>query len=1091
MSVISAQLNNILETFAASLPGGTSDPTYLAMVDAIRSSSALTDQMNAAVAAGHLDLITYVPGNGGDFDSNRDTIELGQGLLQGLITDATSSDPQTAALGRSSLISLLAHETSHSSNSDAVQQDQLAFLQMYGVPTQSSANSWIAQYREIGLADEGRAVIRGWNDAVEAAIAANGGPLSAADIQLLAKGNAFAYLLFNANGDNSVSPIAGISLGADGTIDLASSLAAASSAVRLVSPSTAESPADYLLQYTQNAINQAGALTTDAITLSYQGLGLTVPSVSPDINHTPSSNAPYDSETISEWLAAGTFSQKTVVVNADDHSTATFEANAGHTGTTLTYVWDITEDGTQSYEVLDIGASGTANFGHIVTTQIDGNANVTVLGHGDTVTISYASILLMADTQATVIGDHNAIGFNAQDASTLALSGTENTVAPSNHAIRLLGTKSSVTLDGSYGMITLTDNEQTVTLGQGQVTLDSSLEGIKIVGVAGGPSLVNVQAGTDDEVTIENIGVSFNGGRGIRLHATDASYAIVTAGEDSHVDVTVSAQGYAMLTAAHGVLALAGKGYGSVTGSDDTVTVDHLTNLQIRGDRDIVNGSADMVSLYGNDNTLVLDDGAAIYIGFGSSGNIVDASHATISVNSGNQVFNGSFNDFSSLTNGTFAIVGDSNSLEVAGASLELSGSNNIVDGYDTTLHLNGGSGNDIQLHESTITAVDNMSLLISGDRNVVTAGTGSFTIIGDFNNVAAGTGTFEIYGDDDTVTAGDDSSVTITGVHAVLATNHSHVSLDADYIGLTLAGTDNIVSSSSGKTVGLIDVTGGGNHILLANAQIYLHDAQGVTDIGGSGDTVYTTGATLHYTGDSATGVHGARAGIIVAGHGNTVLADESSIRLLDEQDNPTFVVSGAGNEVNASYATVTLKGAGMSKATTFSGISSTVQAETGYYAIDGAQNEVHLGDGSHVHATSDATNILYLNNATIDLDNWTHLTVYGSNNTFVGGSNTYLTITGTNNSVTTTSSYIEFLGENTGDVVFGAGNNGSNWSAPDPDLPPGEPGGHHPPSSRMQGALDSLIQAMASFDAGSDGFIGIPAIPVEAQHTQLAVTA
>jgi len=1099
-------LQDVLNTFADGFTQGKADPTYVAVANAINSSPDLAQQMTTAIANLTLASLVYnTNGQGGDYNpQDGGSIELGSGLLQDLVAKANSADPAVSANGLSSLVSLLAHETSHSNFSATVANERQDYANTHGVPTDASITQWVEDYRQFGLDDEALANITGWNDAVNAATLANGGPLNTIQIQNLARGDGFAYPMFKLNGDNSVSPISGVTLNADGTIDLNSSLSAVSNGLRLIRPSTETTPADYLVFYTRSALNEAASRTSGLVTVSYNTLGLTVPAASNDLNHTPTSTAPNDSVTISEWLAAGTFSQKTTVLNTDDGSKATFEANASHTGTTLTYEWAVTPDYQQSYEVVDVGSGGDVNFGHVVVIDFDGTTNVTLIGVGDTLNMSTVNVVLTDDVSGTINGDHNIISLH--QGAGLDLSGAGNLVKTvGTQHVNLHGDGSSMTLQSPYGSVTLMASHQTLTMGQGIVVAGDGLVGETLIGTPGTPGqmvLVSVQAGNDDEFTIQNTGVYYTGKDRNTLHVSGGTYNLITVGNDSHVDVVGMDGGQVSVTASNSEVTLTGGGYDSVSGSHDTITLNHVSNVGANGGHQTITGSAVSVSIGGDDNVVTLNDGASISVGSGS-GTVVNASHATIHTGASDATFNGSYNEFGSLDDGTFTINGDQNALDVSGATINVGGSGNIIDGRDSTVHITSGSGDDLQVSDSTINAVDDADFLLSGEENIVTAGAGTYTITGDNNTVSAGpgaftiagqnnivtagTGTFAITGTGTTLTAGDGSSISAT-LSATIITDQSTLTYQGDgYENVTITGAGNTVSGSGGT----VTVDGAGNHFGVTDAGIYLTHAAGTTDISGSGDRVNADGVTLSYTGDSATGMHGNKAGIEIWGNNDTVLASNSRIDLVDGN---TITVIGAGNTIDTNYeqGVVTVQGANMTDVTTLKTYYTETHANTGYFAIDGENSTFYGGDSSHLHILSEYTNTLYVNNATIDLEYESDLVVYGNNNTFTGGSFTKLTITGTGNSVTTTSGQIAFVGDNTGDVVFGAGNSGSNWSAPDPDLPPGDHGGYHPPGGAAvtgTASVDSLIQAMASF--GSESGTGISDTVAPQQEHQLLVAA
>jgi hypothetical protein len=176
----------------------------------------------------------------------------------------------------------------------------------------------------------------------------------------------------------------------------------------------------------------------------------------------------------------------------------------------------------------------------------------------------------------------------------------------------------------------------------------------------------------------------------------------------------------------------------------------------------------------------------------------------------------------------------------------------------------------------------------------------------------------------------------------------------------------------------------------------------------------------------------------------------------------------------------------------------------------MNGFDDTLHAAAGSTISVGKDQQgSIIYADNATINVADEQSVVVYGSNDVINGGDDGEMTITGTGNSVTATNSIIVFNGVNTGDTVAGAGDSGSNWSAPDGDLPPNDSGGYSPPRSasvaamRLQGSASGaasaspdpnlLVHGVAAFlSQGSGGsFNHLMASSIPNDHLHLAMAS
>ena len=318
---------------------------------------------------------------------------------------------------------------------------------------------------------------------------------------------------------------------------------------------------------------------------------------------------------------------------------------------------------------------------------------------------------------------------------------------------------------------------------------------------------------------------------------------------------------------------------------------------------------------------------------------------------------------------------------------------------------------------------------------------------------------------------------------------------------------------------------------------------------LGGASDTLAIKGNGAKVTASSTTitldssGVASGSSTMGITGNGTTLTASNTAIDFSGGQANDSLIINGTGNTVSASGHQITFNSAGSeavagdgntidlvyadnlslsgttsTQTTTIKGGGATVTSSTsGNFNVAGVGVTLNAADGSTITVTGGGE-VLNVNNAHINVSSAGSLTIVGSNNqiTVDPTIQASLTITGTSDAVTASNSSIAFLGANTGDTVTGPGDGGSNWFAPDPDLPPGDNGGYSPPktgsntmalrlsndsdtspapsATAQQGSpsLQSLLHAMASFGAeGGAALSGTSTASHGTEHLHLAVAA
>uniref|UniRef100_UPI001F46E933 hypothetical protein n=1 Tax=Frateuria defendens TaxID=2219559 RepID=UPI001F46E933 len=419
-------------------------------------------------------------------------------------------------------------------------------------------------------------------------------------------------------------------------------------------------------------------------------------------------------------------------------------------------------------------------------------------------------------------------------------------------------------------------------------------------------------------------------------------------------------------------------------------------------------------------------------------------------------------------------------------------------------------------------------------------ASMGSSFITGNQNTVTGKLGTLAIYnGQDNTVTMSDGASVSISGTSKNNTINLSRGSFsvsgaDASALAATINGSNN---TNSYVYAGIYSLNGDGNavNVQSASAVLNVHGSSNLFNgnngtinlLSGDNTTVATFGCTVDATAVNSAAFTGNSETIKVA-EGSFSLSGSSST--FTGTGTTTLTVGGNSNTINESAkSTLTITG-DYNIITDSAGSSISVGGEGNSVSesmgttmnVGGSDNTVHVGDQSILHL-SGSSNKIYASNSIIYVADGTTVSIFGSNDQVIGGTNDHVSVTGTNVSVTASNSWVGFVGDNTGDTVVGPGDTGSNWSAPDPDLPPGDNGGYTPPQTtatlqamnvstpvgmgvemQMKDSLavsgiayapdvQALIHALSAFGgsfASGDGALVISP-SAEANHLHLAVVA
>jgi hypothetical protein len=635
-------------------------------------------------------------------------------------------------------------------------------------------------------------------------------------------------------------------------------------------------------------------------------------------------------------------------------------------------------------------------------------------------------------------------------------------------------------------------------------------------------------------------------------------YQISSSTDASGVTSTIAVLSSGLVNLSHAGVTVDSGASGQIVGDADSIKLTDNSGTVLR-----VSGQSDFISSNGNE-IHVLGDGSSVSVN-GASNNIsLESSNQTLALVSGNN----KVKILSNLSAESITGPAASSASVTAGDGDEVTFNGGVqgdfTGGANTKLNVSDASFMQISVGESSAVNIgDNVyayigqmskgtlslgngdTFNVTGSGNTITAGDlgasmGASAIFGNQNIFTGKLGTLVIYnGQGNTVTMADGASVSISGASENNTINLSKGSFyasgtDASALGATINGSNN---TNSYVYTGIYNLNGDGNAVNLQSASTVLNVRGSSNSLSGtygtinllSGDntTIGTFGCTVDATAVNSAAFTGtsetitATDGVFsISGTSNTFTATgattltvSNNYNTINEAAKSTLTVNGGFNTINDS--------AGSSFSIT--GESNSVSETLGTsMTITGSDNTVHTGDQSTLHV-SGISNKIYASNSIIYVADGSTLSIFGSNDQVIGGPNDSIYVTGTNVAVTASNSWIGFTGNNAGDTVVGPGDTGSNWSAPDPDLPPGNNGGYTPPqtsaslralsvSARTGTRVDAqekdlpvaperasapdvqaLIHALSAFGgspAGGDGVLVISP-SAEAGHMHLAVAA
>lgn len=869
---IPASLNTILENLARQLPAGTNDPTYQNIVLAIDSSPSLASALDAAATKQTLTGINVsskdgISESGGVINLNSGSVaSLNSGIQAGAGTPAYEGALNT-------YVDLLGHELSHAMDAANVKSDQDSAIknsQLAPGASVQQTDSFLNQYANIGLQDEGLAHINGWNDVVDR----NAHSANPVGLQTLIANNPYGRYLFNQQADGTYVPKPGIIVDSDTYLidPTDANKSAVASNIKLEHPSTLEpGGGTYADQNYAAAINIAAQLEGGTIDVSYSALGLTI---------VPGGTA-LTSLQVGLGLAAYPYPTQITVHDTDDNSLSTFTPSGENGGSVLFGYTLVNADGSRQNELYDYASNGHQYYQISTTIDAQGNATTYAYLSDGTISISNVEVDVLDGATGTVIGNNDTLSLTDSTNTEVSVSGTNDTIKSKGNSIHLLDDNTSVIVDGASNSIYFEGNHQSLTLISGANTIkaDSNLVAEDVSGPKA--ASVTVTAGDKEEFSFHGgVSVNYQSGSNNKLSISDTSFAMINVGD--HSDVTIGDNMFAYIThMSNGTLTLKEGDTFNLAGSGNTIQSGNLgansgTSF-IQGDNNTYHGGTGSLSVMGSNGSFWMADGASISMFGAAQGNVINLSkgtiYATSSATSGLiATINGSNNLHVYVRAGTYNVTGDGNAINMQadGGTLNLQGSSNTVDGFSNNgvVNLLSGDDNVIGVGGSQINVTMDTRAEFSGENQTISVTSGNFILSGS-SGTFSGTGavSLTVSGQFDTITESANSIFDIVGDNNKLTSSYQSV--------ITVSGGSNEIHAADQST---INVTGNMDTVYANNATINVGDGVTLTIfgsnnhvVGGSNDRITVTGTNVAVTAsNSYVAFIGNNAGDTVTGPGD-----------------------------------------------------------------------------------------------------------------------------------------------------------------------------------------------------------------------------
>jgi plastocyanin len=545
-----------------------------------------------------------------------------------------------------------------------------------------------------------------------------------------------------------------------------------------------------------------------------------------------------------------------------------------------------------------------------------------VYGSGNTITATTPA------TSVIVFGDDNTV--SSENGDTIMMFGTADVVNASN-SIVYSNTGSIITVNGNSDFVNAATDSS--------VTCNGAGDAVTVTG-------------TNDLVTFLNGGTISESG-------TNCSASIVGSGVAAGLSSsgqTLSATGSFDAISATAGATVATTGNNDVVGSSNSsLTFDGLYGV-VYGSEDAINATtpATSVIVFGDANTVASGDGDTVTI-FGTA-DVVNGSNTTLYSNSGSSLTANGNNDFvASATDSTITCNGRGDAVSVAGTNNSvtfLNGGTITEHGPNCSASVVGSgvaaglsaSGQTINATGSfdAISASAGATVTTTGNNDVVGSSNSSLTFDGlygvvygsaDAINAASPATSVIVFGNSDTVSSGTGDTITIFGTGDVV--NGANTTLYGNGgSSITLNGNNDVVAAIAGSSItlngineevygsdGTVDLgtnasvdLGGGtsnvvNNVVIGSA-VNLAGGAAAT-INGNGGQVDVSGTNIAITTSNETITTVASSSFTLAGSDDTIVLASSSSMNISGSEGLGFIVGAEDSlTIQANQGTQTVSG-------------------------------------------------------------------------------------------------------------------------------------------------------------------------------------